>query len=124
MLKIIIWVGIGGGVGSILRYLSTVFVSKLFSGQFPLAILCVNILGCLIAGFIMGLVGKQPTVNQEVRHLLITGFCGGYTTFSAFAVDNVNLFQSGNSLIAFLYITVSIVLSLLAVWLGLFLAKL
>lgn len=124
MIKIAIWVGIGGGIGSMLRYLSSVLVAKLFSGHFPLATFLVNILGCLIAGLLIGFFDKQSVTNQEMRYLLITGFCGGYTTFSAFAAENVSLFQAGNSFVAFLYIATSIITGLLAVWLGLFLTKL
>jgi len=80
-------------------------------------------LGCLLIGILLGLFERQQLSNPDLKFLFITGFCGGYTTFSAFASENINLFQSSNSLIAFLYIAVSVLVGLLAVWLGLMLTK-
>jgi len=123
MTRTILLIGIGGALGSILRYLTSVVVSKYFQSAFPWATFTANILGCLIIGIILGLFEKQQITNPDLKFFLITGFCGGYTTFSAFAAENVNLFQSGNSLMAFAYIAVSVVVSLFAVWVGLSLMK-
>ena len=123
MVRAIILVGIGGGIGSIFRYLTNVFVAKYFQTIFPLATLLANILGCLLIGILLGFFERQQLSSPDLKFLFITGFCGGYTTFSAFASENINLFQSNNSLIAFLYIAVSVLVGLLAVWLGLMLAK-
>jgi len=124
MIRAIVLVGIGGGLGSIFRYLTSVLANKYFQAIFPLGTFFANIIGCLIIGVLLGLFERQQLINPDLKFLFITGFCGGYTTFSTFASENINLFQSGNSLTAFLYIASSIVLSLLAVWLGLTLAKL
>lgn len=118
MTKAILLVGLGGGVGSILRYLTSVVVTKYFQSNFPLGTFVVNILGCLIIGILIGLFDKQQLPNPDLRLLFITGFCGGFTTFSAFAAENINLFQSGHSLAALLYIGASIFVSLFFVWLG------
>jgi len=123
MTRTIILVGLGGGLGSIFRYLTSVVVTKYFQTTFPLATFTVNILGCLIIGILFGLFERQQLTNPDLKFLFITGFCGGYTTFSAFASENINLFQSGNSLTAFVYIATSIIISLFAVWLGLTLTK-
>jgi len=123
MVRAIILVGIGGGIGSIFRYLTNVFVAKYFQTIFPLATLLANILGCLLIGILLGFFERQQLSNPDLKFLFITGFCGGYTTFSAFASENINLFQSSNSLVAFLYIAVSVLVGLLAVWLGLMLTK-
>lgn len=75
-------------------------------------------------GLILGIIYKQEFANQDLKLLLITGFCGGYTTFSAFASENIQLFQQGQSVMALVYIAVSVLLGLLAVWLGLSLVRL
>lgn len=124
MIRAMILVGIGGGLGSIFRYLTSVIVAKNFQTTFPFATFTVNIFGCLIIGILLGLFEQQQLSNPDLKFLFITGFCGGYTTFSAFASENINLFQSNNSLTAFLYIAISILVSLFAVWLGLTLTKL
>lgn len=124
MTRAIILVGLGGGLGSIFRYLTSVIMTKYFQSIFPLATFTANILGCLIIGILLGLFDRQQLTNPDLKFLFITGFCGGYTTFSAFTSENINLFQSGNSLTAFFYITTSILVSLFAVWLGLTLTKL
>ena len=124
MLRTIIWVGIGGGIGSILRYLTIVFVNKYFQTSFPWGTFAVNILGCLVVGLLLGCFERYQLTNPDLKYLFVTGFCGGYTTFSAFAAENVNLFQSDNSLTAFAYIAASVLLGLFAVWIGLMLTKL
>ncbi|MCK9562283.1 MAG: fluoride efflux transporter CrcB [Bacteroidales bacterium] len=123
MIKTIICIGIGGGFGSIFRYLTSLFIDKYIHTNFPLATCTVNVVGCLIIGILLGLFEWQALPYSNLKFLLITGFCGGYTTFSAFASENIHLFQSGNSLTAFFYIAVSIIMSLFAVWLGLTITK-
>jgi len=123
MLKTILYIAIGGAIGSVLRYLTSVFVNKYWANQFPLATLLTNVLGCLIIGFIIGILEKNNLANSNLKWFLITGFCGGYTTFSTFGYENYSLFQSNNSLLAFGYIALSILLGIFAVWLGLFIAK-
>ncbi len=123
MVKNILLVGIGGGIGSILRYLTSVYFTKNIQTIFPTGTFAVNIIGCLAVGILYGLFERQYMSNPELKLLFITGFCGGYTTFSAFAAENVSLFQSGNSFIAFAYIASSILLGLLAVWAGIILTK-
>ena len=123
MIKTILYIAIGGAIGSVLRYLTSVFVNKYWANQFPLATLLTNVLGCLIIGILIGILEKNNLANSNLKWLLITGFCGGYTTFSTFGYENYSLFQSNNSLLAFGYIALSILLGIFAVWLGLFIAK-
>jgi CrcB protein len=123
MLKTILYIALGGAIGSVLRYLTSVFVNKYWANQFPLATLLTNVLGCLIIGILIGILEKNNLANSNLKWLLITGFCGGYTTFSTFGYENCSLFQSNNSLLAFGYIALSILLGIFAVWLGLFIAK-
>ena len=90
MTRAIILVGLGGGLGSIFRYLTSVVVTKYVQTTFPLGTFAVNIIGCLIVGILLGLFERQQLTNPDLKFLLITGFCGGYTTFSAFASENIN----------------------------------
>lgn len=123
MFKSIVLVGLGGGIGSIFRFLTSFYVSKYFPSKFPLGTFAVNLIGCFIVGLLMGYFEKNNLIDSDMKLLFVTGFCGGYTTFSAFGYENISLFQSNNSLLAFGYIGASLIFGLLAVWLGLFLAK-
>ncbi len=123
MFKTILYIAIGGAIGSVLRYLTTVLVSKYWSSHFPLATFITNVLGCFLIGLFIGILEKNNLANSNLKWFLITGFCGGYTTFSAFGYENYSLFQGNNSLLAFAYIGLSIFIGIMAIGLGLFLSK-
>jgi len=123
MLKTLLIVGLGGGIGSIFRYLTSVLTQKYVQSLFPWATFLVNVIGCLIIGVLVGLFAKQQIENTDLKLLFITGFCGGFTTFSAFALENIKLFQSGGSFVALLYIALSVLLGIFAVWGGMLLVK-
>lgn len=123
MLKTILYIAIGGAIGSVLRFLTTILVSKFWSNQFPLATFIANIFGCFLIGLFIGILAKNNLADSNLKWFLVTGFCGGFTTFSAFGMENYNLFQSNNSLLAFGYIALSIILGLFAVWFGFFVSK-
>lgn len=123
MLKTILYIAIGGAIGSVFRFLTTILVSKFWSNQFPLATFIANIIGCFLIGLFIGILAKNNLTDSYLKWFLVTGFCGGFTTFSAFGMENYNLLQSNNSLLAFGYIGLSIILGLFAVWFGLFIAK-
>ncbi len=118
MIKTVILVGIGGGIGSISRYLCGLIVTKYFQTFFPVATFCINVLGCLLIGLLLGYFEKQHISSSNLKILFVTGFCGGYTTFSTFASENINLLQSGQALTALMYIMSSILFGLIAVWIG------
>lgn len=127
MLKTILYIAIGGAIGSVLRFLTTVLVSKFCpenSGfQFPLATFIANVIGCFLIGLFLGILAKNQLTDSNLKWLLVTGFCGGFTTFSAFGIENITLLQNNNTLLAFSYIALSIILGLFAVWFGLFITK-
>ncbi len=117
MIKQILLVGAGGAMGSVLRYLTSVLITK--TDVFPLATFVINIIGCFCIGLFINLI---PTSNS-MRFLLITGFCGGFTTFSAFANETLSLVNNNQLPIALLYVTASCILGVGAVWLGMYITK-
>ena len=123
MLKTILYIAFGGAIGSILRFLTSIFVAKFWQNHFPLATFLTNVVGCFLIGIFIGYLDKNNLTDSNLKWFLITGFCGGFTTFSTFGLENFNLFQSNNSFLAFAYIASSIIAGLFAVWLGLFLSK-
>lgn len=123
MLKTILLVGLGGGAGSIMRYLVSYYMPKLFPVHHVLGTFAANILGCLLVGLLLALFERNHLMDSHLRFLFITGFCGGFTTFSTFSSESLQLFQSGNWLWGVLYILSSILLGLLAVRLGFLLIR-
>lgn len=122
MLKSILLVGTGGFIGSVFRFLITRFAAFQWDATFPYGTFLVNITGCLIIGIIYGAALKQIS-SAEMRLLLATGFCGGFTTFSSFSFEFLVLLREGHQNLAFLYATGSMTLGLIAVWVGLLFAR-
>ena len=109
---------IGGGIGALLRYLSTQFINSIFKIQFSFGTLFVNCVGALLIGFLINFFDLY-SLNTKWKLLLITGFLGGYTTFSAYSLETVQYFISGNIKYAVINILTNNVLCILFVLLGL-----
>lgn len=124
MIKELALVGLGGAAGSILRFLISVYSIKWFpTTSFPLGTFIVNIFGSLLLGVIMGYVLKTETNTEQLRLLIGIGFCGGFTTFSTFAYENISMIQQNNYSQFLLYAAVSLIVGLLAILLGVWLSK-
>jgi CrcB protein len=123
MNRIVPLIGIGGMLGSILRYLVASSLFKLIPYTFPYGTFIVNMSGCVLIGFISGLSLRYDWLKPELRLFLITGFCGGYTTFSSFAFENFKLLQDKDYITFGLYSFISFAGSLVAVLVGLYLTK-
>jgi CrcB protein len=121
MIRTLLLVGIGGGLGSIARYATTNLAQKYLASFLPYGTLIANILGSFLIGILMAYLLQHP--SQNFKLLLITGFCGGYTTFSTFSYENFNYLQNGQIVMFLFYGFGSIAVSLLAVFVGFSLAK-
>jgi fluoride exporter len=117
-MRLIWYVALGGAVGSVTRYLVGVAVQSRSGLDFPVGTLLVNLSGCLLLGFVIRYALATPAITPEVRALLTTGLCGGYTTFSTFSYETVALIQDGDWRRAALYVGVSVAGSILGVTLG------
>jgi fluoride exporter len=124
MIKNFILVGLGGGIGSIARYVSQKWFNENYPQPFPWGTFTVNLLGCFLIGIIYAASEKTSLLSPHVRLLLITGFCGGFTTFSTFAFENMNLLRSGDNLYFIIYTVASVILGVGAVFVGIAVMKL
>ena len=119
-------VGAGGAAGSMLRYGVAVIMNKMTGfpnlHPFPFSTFAINVVGSLIIGILFGLVARNHWMQETGYFLLASGFCGGFTTFSTFALENITLMQKGQSVIAILYMGLSVVVGLLLCRVGIWLA--
>lgn len=118
MFKAMLIAGLGGFVGTCLRFLTGKLCHALCISAFPWGTFAVNIIGSFIIGLLFGLAEKTNLLSSSMNVLLITGFCGGFTTFSSLSNDMFVLLQQRHWLLFGAYVTASFVLGLLMVWAG------
>jgi CrcB protein len=114
-------VALGGAIGAALRYLTNVGALRLFGPGFPVATLVVNVAGSFLMGVLVVVLARKG--GNHLAPFLMTGILGGFTTFSAFSLDALTLWERGQTLTAFTYVAASVILSLAAIAAGLALAR-
>jgi CrcB protein len=117
-LKVIAVIAAGGAVGSVLRYLMAAGVQTAVGRQFPVGTLAVNVLGSLVIGFLYVWLIERATSGVEMRAFLMVGVLGGFTTFSTFSLETFHLFAEAAYGRALANVALSVVLCLMAAWLG------
>lgn len=124
MIRMAFAVACGGVIGTLLRFALATWVSAQWPRHFYLATLAVNLLGCLLIGYLYATFLARPDISPELRGALIIGFLGALTTFSSFSLDALRLLESGQLATAFAYVGGSVLGGLLAAWAGLAVARL
>ena len=114
----IVLVFLGGGIGSVFRYLAGIWIYRLYPAPLPLSTWLVNMLGSLLIGVVYGLLLKENQVGEFHKLLFVTGFCGGFTTFSSFSYENLMLLQDGAYIRFAVYAFSSLIVGVLMVFLG------
>lgn len=122
-LSAIMWVGLGGMIGAVSRYLSMIGIQHIWGNHFPYATLSVNIIGSFILGIITTFSLMQHDMNHELRLFVIIGIIGSFTTFSTFSLDTFTLYERGEWVAMALYMGASLILSILALMLGMTLMR-
>ncbi len=117
-MKQVLLVAFGSAIGGVLRYAMQVFFVKNVSVTFPFGTLAVNILGCFLIGLFFAMSEKEGIISDDTKLFLMTGFCGGFTTFSAFSLENIILLRDNNFLSSGLYVISSVVVGIVAVYFG------
>jgi fluoride exporter len=111
-------VGLGGALGSVLRFWLGAYVGDRLGSRFPYGTLVINITGCFLAGMIVTVMAEKTHWDPSWRYLIPIGFIGGYTTFSAFAYETFHLAQNGQMTTAMLNVALSVVVGFAGVWAG------
>jgi len=122
-LSLYLWVAIGSAAGGVLRFALGTLIQHRTGGTFPVGTLAINVSGSLVLGFLLRYALGTPAVSPEVRALLTTGFCGGYTTFSTFTYETAALVEDGDYHRAAWYVALSVAFALAGTFLGFGLAR-
>jgi CrcB protein len=118
MIKHILLVGLGGGIGSIARYLCQKWFMSHYPASFPWGTFTVNVTGCFLIGIFWGMTFRSFVAIENWKLFLMTGLCGGFTTFSAFTLEGIGLLKEQKTALFFSYILASILLGLAATYAG------
>lgn len=121
-MKILSYIFLGGGLGSVARYVFSKYANGLFVA-FPLGTLISNLLACFFVGVLSGIALRNNPDSILIKYLLIVGFCGGFSTFSTLIFESVHLFKDQFQLQSILYMFMSIVLGILFLYIGLIVSK-
>lgn len=117
-----VFVFLGGGIGSVCRYVSSIFIQEKSNTSFPLSTFVINVVGCFLIGLFTSYFTKNNQATSTVL-LFTTGFCGGFTTFSTFGLENTKLIDQHHLFLFITYSMSSILLGIIAVYAGLKIAK-
>lgn len=123
MFQNLILIGTGGFFGSVLRYGTNEFVIKTLETTKPIGTFAVNVIGSFVIGIVLGLFENGTLISSNWKLFLAVGFCGGFTTFSAFALENLSMMQADQFFTSILYIATSIFIGLAAVYFGFWIVK-
>lgn len=123
MIKSLLIVGLGSFCGGALRYYISTFMKSACGQGFPWGTLSVNLVGCLLIGLLLGIFSRCGVQSNSWSLLLTVGFCGGFTTFSTFANESLQMLQSGSTLNLIIYILASVIVGIALVALGYWLVK-
>ena len=120
---ILVWIALGGGIGSVLRYVMVTRIDQLHVYSFPIGVLAVNMLGSFLMGLLAWSLTAHIVLAEEHRVAILVGVLGGFTTFSAFSHDTLQLILQGEYLLVALHIVLSVVLCIMAAGAGLYIAR-
>jgi CrcB protein len=123
MIKTLLLIGTGGFLGSISRFLTSRFMQNNFPSAFPYGTLFVNVSGCLLIGLIYGFSERSSLLTPGWKMFLAVGYCGGFTTFSTFANENLALLRDGEILNFLMYTGLSVFLGITATFIGVLITK-
>jgi CrcB protein len=123
MIKNVLLIGLGGGIGSMARYLFQRWAMAIYPHHFPWGTFGVNLIGCSLIGIIWGISFRSFESNESWKLFLMVGLCGGFTTFSAFTLEGIGLIREQRLALFFSYVVASVVLGLLATYTGMRLVR-
>lgn len=118
MTRVVWYVAFGSAVGGVVRLLLSGYIQQRVGEAFPLGTMVINITGSFLLGFLIRFALGTPDISPEIRAMLTTGFCGGYTTFSTYSYETATLIEDGRYERASLYILLSVAIALLGVFVG------